>query len=42
MMMRGVGKISSLTRTEFLWKADDVDASEMARLLAQLAPAGPR
>lgn len=37
MMMRGVGKIESVTKTEFLWKADDVDLAEINRLLVQLA-----
>ena len=36
MMMRGVGKVGSMTKTEFIWKADDVDAAEMNRLLAQI------
>lgn len=36
MMMRGVGKIGGMTKTEFLWKSDEVSEVEMNRLIAQL------
>ncbi len=36
MMMRGVGKVQSSTKTEFAWRSDDVDSSEFNRLLAQI------
>lgn len=36
MMMRGVGKIGSMTKTEYLWKQDDVDKFELDRMLLQL------
>jgi GTP cyclohydrolase IA len=36
MMMRGVGKISSSTKSEFIWKAEDVSDFEIGRVLAQL------
>lgn len=38
MMMRGVGKVSSLTKTEFFWKKDSVDELETSRLFAQMSP----
>lgn len=40
MMMRGVGKVGGMTRTEFIWRGDDVNQDEMTRLLAQLPSAG--
>lgn len=36
MMMRGVGKVGSFTKTEFLWKQDNLDKEELARMLLQL------
>lgn len=38
MMMRGVGKISSFTKSEFLWKSEEVSEAEVNRLIAQIAP----
>lgn len=38
MMMRGVGKIGSSTKTEFLWRDESVGSEEMNRLISQIAP----
>jgi len=37
MMMRGVGKVGSQTKTEFFWKKGDVDDLEISRLFAQIS-----
>jgi GTP cyclohydrolase I len=36
MMMRGVNKVGSSTKTQVVWHADDVSSQELDRLIAQL------
>ncbi len=36
MMMRGVGKVESFTKTEFLWSDDNLNNYELSRMLEQM------